>query len=125
MKYSSAVLERIREPRFAGTLSSTDANVGTGEAGSLESGTLIRVQIRVDADRVVDARFKAFGCSAAIASASFVAERLQGMTIADARGMAAGMVVDQLALPAERVHVADIAVEAARAAIEDWDDRDH
>jgi len=119
MKYSDAVLDRIREPRCAGTLSSTDANVGTGEAGSLENGTLIRVQVRVKDNRVVEAKFKAFGCSAAIASASFVAERLQGLTVGEAGAMRPSLVVEELALPTERVHVADLAVGAAAAAIED------
>lgn len=122
MRYSDAVLERIREPRCAGTLSSTDMNVGTGDAGSLERGTLIRVQVRVEGDRIAEARFKAFGCSAAIASASFVAERLQGMRTAEARTLVPRTVVEELALPAERVHVADIAVEAAQAAIGNWNE---
>jgi nitrogen fixation protein NifU and related proteins len=119
MKYSAAVLERIREPRCAGTLGSGDGNVGTGEAGSLSTGTLIRVQVRVEADRIADARFKAFGCTAAIASASFVAERLQGMPVAEGRALTSRVVIDELALPPERAYVAAIAVEAAHAAIDD------
>jgi nitrogen fixation NifU-like protein len=119
MRYSDAVLDRVREPRCAGSWSSAAENVGTGEAGSLESGTLIRVQVHVEADRVVEARFKAFGCSAAIASASFVAEHLGGLMIGDAQALVAGTVVDALELPAERVHVASLAVEAAQSAIED------
>jgi nitrogen fixation NifU-like protein len=117
MRYSDAVLERIREPRYAGTLNPADANVGTGEAGSLERGTLIRVQVRVEAGYVADARFKAFGCSAAIASASLVAERLQGLKVNEAGALTPQSVIDALELPSERVHAAEIAVEAARRAI--------
>lgn len=123
MQYSAAVLDRVRDPRCAGSLVAADPGVGTGEAGTLESGTLIRVQVRIDGDRVAEATFKAFGCSAAIASASFVAERVQGMTVAAARSLTPVMVVDELELASERVHVADIAVAAARAALDDWAER--
>jgi nitrogen fixation protein NifU and related proteins len=119
MRYSAAVLERVRDPRCAGSLVGTGKDVGTGEAGSLERGTLIRLQVRIAADRVADAKFKAFGCSAAIASASFVAERVQGMTVAAARSLDAAAVIESLELPPERAHVAGLAVEAARAAIDD------
>lgn len=120
MRYSAAVLDRVREPRCAGTLSEAGGNVGTGEAGSLESGTLIRVQVHVEADRVVEARFKAFGCSAAIASASFVAEHLGGLTVGEAQALVPGTVIEALDLPVERVHVASLAVDAAQKAIENW-----
>ena len=76
MNYSSAVLKRVRDPKFAGALPRDEEQVGTGEAGSLDEGTLIRIQIRVGpGGRIVDAVFKVFGCSAAIASAGVVAER--------------------------------------------------
>lgn len=140
MKYSEAVLNRVRDPRCAGTLSADEGRIGTGEAGSLESGTLIRLQVRVDAGRVEAARFKAFGCSAAIASASFVAERVQQMTVEEARALRPEAVIAALVLPPERTHVATLAIEAAHAALdasgfgterqdfspgEDNDDRDH
>ena len=70
--------ERVREPQRAGALAATATDVGTGEVGNLDAGTVTRMQVRVDAAiAIVDARFKVFGCSAAIASASFVAERLR------------------------------------------------
>jgi nitrogen fixation NifU-like protein len=98
------------------------ADVGTGEAGSLDRGTLTRIQVRIDAEagRVAEAVFKVFGCSAAIASASLVTERLQGAAIADAEAMDALEVVAELELPVERAGVAALAVEAARHAIADW-----
>lgn len=119
MRYSAAVLERVREPRCAGWLSGSGADIGTGEAGSLERGTLIRVQVRVEMGRIAEARFTAFGCSAAIASASFVAERLQGLPVSEARALRPLTVIDELELPVERAHVASLAVAAAQAAIED------
>jgi nitrogen fixation NifU-like protein len=123
MLYSEAVLERVRDPKHVGWMPRDAADVGTGEAGSLESGTLTRIQVRVNpATRCIDeAVFKVFGCSAAIASASLVAERLQGASIEDARSMDGLTVVAELQLPMERAHVATMAVEAAQAAILDWE----
>lgn len=121
MQYSPAVLERVRDPKFVGALPRDEAAVGTGEAGSLDEGTMTRIQIRVAPDgRVSDAVFKVFGCSAAIASASLVAERLQGANVNVAREMDALTVVAELELPMERAYVAGLAVRAARAAADDW-----
>jgi NifU-like protein involved in Fe-S cluster formation len=95
----------------------------------LERGSMTRIQVRVDrtTQRISEAVFKVFGCSAAIASASLVTERLLGATIDDARGMESLAVVAELELPIERASVAALAVEAAKNAIEDWErkhDRD-
>jgi nitrogen fixation protein NifU and related proteins len=124
MNYSAAVLERVRDPKFAGALPRDEVNVGTGEAGTLDEGTMTRIQIRVDANRrVSDAVFKVFGCSGAIASASLVAERLQGASIDRARELEALSVAAELQLPIERAHVAGLAVRAAHAAIADWEQK--
>jgi nitrogen fixation protein NifU and related proteins len=122
VRYSPAVLERVRDPKHVGWMPRDAADVGTGEAGSLERGTMTRIQVRVDAAsaHVREAVFKVFGCSAAIASASLVTERLQGATVAAAESMDALTVVAELELPVERAGVAALAVEAARHAIEDW-----
>ena len=81
--YSPAVLERVRDPKYVGWLPRDAPDVGTGEAGTLERGTVMRIQVRIDrtARRIDEAVFKVFGCSAAIASASLVTERLQGATV--------------------------------------------
>jgi NifU-like protein involved in Fe-S cluster formation len=121
MRYSTAVLDRVRNPRFAGWLPRDEAGVGTGEAGSVDAGSMTRIQIRVADGRIAEAVFKVFGCSAAIASASLVAERLQGTTVSAARQMDAIAVTAELELPIERAHVAGLAVRAAMAAIEDWE----
>ena len=125
MNYSAAVLERVRDPKNVGWLSRDDRTVGTGEAGTMENGSMTRIQIRVDPDarRIVEAVFKVFGCSAAIASASLVTERLQGVTVAAAREIDALSVVAELELPVERAHVASLAVSAARAALDDWEQK--
>ena len=116
--YSAAVLDRVRNPQRVGTLPES-AEVGTGEAGSLDAGTLARIQVRVRHGRIVEARFKVFGCSAAIAAAGLVTEWLEGASVEDARQLSADRVVDHLALPEERAHVAGVAVEAARQALQD------
>lgn len=121
MNYSAAVLERVRDPKFAGALPRDETHVGTGEAGSLDEGTMTRIQVRVGpTGHIVDAVFKVFGCSAAIASASLVAERLQNAPVAAVDDLDALTVTAELQLPLERAGVAGMAVRAARAAIEDW-----
>ena len=123
MKYSTAVLERVREPKFAGALPREEQHVGTGEAGTLDAGTMTRIQVRIDPAtfRISDAVFKVFGCSAAIASASLVAERLQGARVSDAREIEPLAVAAELELPIERAHVAGLAVRAAQSALDDWE----
>lgn len=116
--YSAAVLERVRNPQRVGALAEAQ-EVGTGEAGSLESGTLARIQVRVQHGRIVEARFKVFGCSAAIAATSLVTEWLEGASLEDARRLTPERVIEQLALPDERAHVAGLAVDAARLAVGD------
>ena len=93
-------------------------HVGTGEIGSLDDGTVVRIQVKRDGDRIVEARFKVFGCSAAIASASLVTEWLEGAAIDEAQRVTAERVVQQLALAPEREHVAAMAVQAGVKAVE-------
>jgi NifU-like protein involved in Fe-S cluster formation len=123
MKYSPAVLDRVRDPKHAGALPREERHVGTGEAGTLDEGTMTRIQVRVDPAtfRIADAVFKVFGCSAAIASASLVAERLQGARVSEARALEALSVAAELQLPIERAHVAGLAVRAAQSALDDWE----
>jgi NifU-like protein involved in Fe-S cluster formation len=115
LKYSDEVLRRVREPQRAGSLEGD--HVGTGEVGTLDEGTVMRIQVRREGDRIVEARFKVFGCSAAIASASLVAEWLDGAAIEEAGTLTADRVVRQLALAPEREHVARMAVEAGLDAV--------
>jgi NifU-like protein involved in Fe-S cluster formation len=117
MRYSDEVLRRVREPQRAGSLDGD--HVGTGEVGTLDEGTVMRIQVRRDGDRIAEARFKVFGCSAAIASASLVAEWLEGAAISDAKQLPAERVVQQLELAPEREYTARMAVEAGRGAVED------
>ena len=118
MAYSAAVLDRVRNPQRVGVLPDAP-EVGTGEAGSMDAGTFARIQVRVEQGRIVAARFKVFGCSAAIAATGLVAEWLEGASVAEAGLVTPERVVQDLQLPQERIHVAAIAVEAARHAVRD------
>jgi len=118
MAYSAAVLDRVRNPQRVGVLPDAP-DVGTGEAGSMDAGTFARIQVRVEQGRIVAARFKVFGCSAAIAATGLVAEWLEGASVAEAGLVTPERVVQDLQLPQERIHVAAIAVEAARQAVRD------
>jgi NifU-like protein involved in Fe-S cluster formation len=115
MKYSDEVLNRVRTLQRVGSLEGD--HVGTGEVGTLDEGTMIRIQVRGEGDRIAEARFKVFGCSAAIASASLVAEWLEGAPMDEASMMTAERVVRQLELAPEREHVARMAVEAGLTAV--------
>ena len=115
MKYSDEVLRRVRDLTRVGVLDGD--HVGTGEVGTLDEGTVVRIQVRADGDRIAEARFKVFGCSAAIASASLVAEWLEGATLHEARALTAERVAETLQLMHEREHVARRAIEAAQQAI--------
>lgn len=107
----------MRELTRAGSLTGSD--VGTGEVGTLDEGTVVRIQVRKDGDRIAEARFRVFGCSAAIASASLVTEWLEAAPIAEAAQLSPERVVQRLELAPERAHVARMAVDAALAAIAD------
>lgn len=116
MKYSDEVLRRVREPQRAGSLEGD--HVGTGEVGTLDEGTVMRIQVRREGERIVAARFKVFGCSAAIASASLVAEWLEGAALDVASTVTAERIVRHLELSPEREHVAGMAVDAGLKAVE-------
>ena len=122
MAYSAAVLDRVRNPQRVGVLPDAP-DVGTGEAGSMDAGTFARIQVRLEQGRIVAARFKVFGCSAAIAATGLVAEWLEGASVAEAGLVTPERVVQHLQLPQERVHVAVVAVDAARHAVRDAGDK--
>lgn len=115
MRYSEEVLNRVREPKRVGSLDGD--HVGTGEVGTLDEGTVVRIQVRTTGDRIAESRFKVFGCSAAIASASLVAEWLDGAPMSEASGLTAERVVQKLDLAPEREFVARMAVEAGLSAV--------
>jgi len=120
--YSAEVVRRCQQMERAGSWPEDDPCVGTGMVGSLASGTMTRLQVRIDGPgaRVEDARFKVFGCSAAIASASLAADRVVGLGVDAVRTLDADTLADALDLPDDKRAMAAQAAQAARAAIENW-----
>lgn len=123
--YSAAVRARCREPRRAGSWPAGAPGVGTGDRGSLASGAWTQVQVHVaDGSDVIDeARFRVFGCSAALASASFVADAIVGVATRDVGALSGDVIATALDLPDDKRAMAALAAEAAHAAAEDLERR--
>lgn len=119
--YSAQVLEHYLRPRNVGRLSPTDPDVGTGEAGEPEQGGVIRMQLRVDTSGIIkETRFKAYGCGATIAAASWCSEWLLGKTLDQPGSLEPSDLIAALSLPPVKTHCAILAHEAALAAVHDY-----
>lgn len=120
MAYSNKVVDHYENPRNVGSLDADAKNVGTGIVGAPECGDVMRLQIQVDdSDRIVDAKFKTFGCGSAIASSSLATEWIKGRTIDEALELKNTEIVTELALPPVKIHCSVLAEDAVRAAIAD------
>ena len=121
MAYSDKVLDHYNNPRNVGSLDKNAADVGTGVVGAPECGDVMKLQIRVDADgRIVDAKFKTYGCGSAIASSSLATEWLKGTTIDEALTIKNTEIVEELSLPPVKIHCSVLAESAIKAAIADY-----
>jgi nitrogen fixation NifU-like protein len=121
MAYSDKVIDHYENPRNVGSLDKSDANVGTGLVGAPACGDVMRLQIRVTDDGVIeDARFKTYGCGSAIASSSLVTEWVKGRTVDEALTIKNNDIAQHLALPPVKIHCSVLAEDAIRAAIEDY-----
>ncbi|MEY2933629.1 MAG: hypothetical protein RL033_4378 [Pseudomonadota bacterium] len=122
MAYSEKVIDHYENPRNVGTLDPQRDDVGTGLVGAPACGDVMRLQIRVNEEGVIeDARFKTFGCGSAIASSSMATELIKGRTIAEAMDFSNQEVVDALGgLPPVKIHCSVLAEEALKAALEDY-----
>ncbi len=124
MAYNDKVIEHYENPRNVGTLDKADENVGTGLVGAPACGDVMRLQIRVSDDGVIeDAKFKTFGCGSAIASSSLVTEWVKGKTVNYARGIKNQEIVEELSLPPVKVHCSVLAEDAIKAAVKDWEQK--
>jgi nitrogen fixation NifU-like protein len=120
MAYSEKVLDHYQNPRNIGSLPRDSARVGTGVVGAPECGDVMKLQIQIDEnDRIVDARFKTFGCGSAIASSSLATEWVKGKTLDEALQIKNTDIVRELALPPVKIHCSVLAEDAVRAAIAD------
>lgn len=121
MAYSEKVIEHYENPRNVGTLDKNDPDVGTGLVGAPACGDVMRLQIRVNDQGVIeDAKFKTFGCGSAIASSSLVTELIKGKTIDEASQVKNTQIVEELCLPPVKIHCSVLAEDAIKAAIEDY-----
>ncbi|MDP3278785.1 MAG: Fe-S cluster assembly scaffold IscU [Deltaproteobacteria bacterium] len=121
MAYSDKVIEHYEHPRNVGTLDKNDDNVGTGLVGAPACGDVMRLQIRVNDDGVIeDAKFKTFGCGSAIASSSLATEWIKGKTIDEAATLKNETIAQELSLPPVKIHCSVLAEDAIKSAIEDF-----
>ncbi|MBZ0150608.1 MAG: Fe-S cluster assembly scaffold IscU [Planctomycetes bacterium] len=121
MAYSDKVLDHYQNPRNVGSLDKNAPDVGTGIVGAPECGDVMKLQIKVDDQgRIVDAKFKTYGCGSAIASSSLATEWLKGTTVDAAAQIKNTQIVEELSLPPVKIHCSVLAEDAIKAAIEDW-----
>ncbi|CAH0992645.1 Iron-sulfur cluster assembly scaffold protein IscU [Sinobacterium norvegicum] len=120
MAYSEQVLDHYENPRNVGKLDEKDGNVGTGMVGAPACGDVMRLQIQVSDDGVIeDARFKTYGCGSAIASSSLLTEWVKGKTLDEAGAIKNTELAEELALPPVKIHCSVLAEDAIKAAIAD------
>jgi nitrogen fixation NifU-like protein len=121
MAYSDKVLDHYENPRNVGTMEKDDPSVGTGMVGAPACGDVMRLQIKVSDDGVIeDARFKTYGCGSAIASSSLLTEWVKGKTLDEAGQIKNTQLAEELALPPVKIHCSVLAEDAIKAAIEDY-----
>ncbi|QEQ97662.1 Fe-S cluster assembly scaffold IscU [Neptunomonas concharum] len=121
MAYSEEVIDHYENPRNVGKMDDSDSHVGTGMVGAPACGDVMRLQIKVSDDGIIeDAKFKTYGCGSAIASSSLVTEWVKGMTLEQAAGLKNTQIADQLALPPVKIHCSVLAEDAIKAAIDDY-----
>ena len=121
MAYSEKVLEHYERPHNVGSLDSGSNRVGTGLVGAPECGDVMKLQIEVDDnDKIIDAKFKTFGCGSAIASSSLATEWVKGRTVDEASTIQNTEIVKELSLPPVKIHCSVLAEDAIKAAIKDY-----
>jgi nitrogen fixation NifU-like protein len=121
MAYSEKVIEHYENPRNVGSMPKDDPNVGTGIVGAPACGDVMKLQLKISDDGIIqDAKFKTFGCGSAIASSSLVTEWVKGMTVDQALTVKNTQIVEELNLPPVKIHCSVLAEDAVKAAIADY-----
>ena len=121
MAYSDKVIDHYENPRNVGSFAKTDDHVGTGMVGAPACGDVMKLQIRVNEQGIIeDAKFKTYGCGSAIASSSLVTEWVKGKTIAQALDIKNTQIAEELALPPVKIHCSILAEDAIKAAVADY-----
>jgi nitrogen fixation NifU-like protein len=121
MAYSEKVLDHYENPRNVGSFDKGDLQVGTGMVGAPACGDVMKLQIKVSENGIIeDAKFKTYGCGSAIASSSLLTEWVKGKTLDEAREIKNTDIAEELALPPVKIHCSVLAEDAIKAAIEDY-----
>src|SRR3954469_17413752 len=121
MAYSDKVIDHYENPRNVGSFEKGDESVGTGMVGAPACGDVMKLQIKVNEQGIIeDARFKTYGCGSAIASSSLVTEWVKGKSIDDAEKIRNTQIAEELALPPVKIHCSILAEDAIKAAISDY-----
>ncbi len=121
MGYSEKLIDHYENPRNVGTLDTKNDHVGTGMVGAPACGDVMRLQIQVNDEGVIeDAKFKTYGCGSAIASSSLVTEWVKGKTLEEAGALTNAAIAEELALPPVKIHCSILAEDAIKAAISDY-----
>jgi len=123
MSYSEKVIDHYNEPRNVGSFTKEEKGVGTGLVGAPECGDVMKLQIKVENNEIVDAKFKTFGCGSAIASSSLATEWVKGKRVDDAMAIQNTEIVEELSLPPVKIHCSVLAEDAIKAAITDYKNR--
>jgi nitrogen fixation NifU-like protein len=120
MAYSDKVLDHYENPRNVGSFNKEDSNVGTGMVGAPACGDVMKLQIKMGNDGIIeDAKFKTYGCGSAIASSSLVTEWLKGKSLDQASEIKNSAIAEELALPPVKIHCSVLAEDAIKAAVKD------
>ncbi len=125
MAYSEKVLSHYETPRNVGSMDKDAKNVGTGIVGAPECGDVMKLQIQVDeaTGKIIDAKFKTFGCGSAIASSSLATEWVKGRTLDEALAIKNTQIVQELSLPPVKIHCSVLAEDAIKSAIHDYQEK--
>jgi nitrogen fixation NifU-like protein len=124
MAYSEKVIDHYENPRNVGKMNDKDASVGTGMVGAPACGDVMRLQIKVSDDGIIeDAKFKTYGCGSAIASSSLITEWVKGMSLEEAAELKNTAIAEELALPPVKIHCSVLAEDAIKAAVADYKEK--
>ena len=124
MAYSDKVIDHFENPQNVGSLNKNDPNVGTGLVGAPACGDVMKLQLKINDDGIIeDAKFKTFGCGSAIASSSLITTLVKGKHLSEAAAITNGEIAQELSLPPVKIHCSVLAEDAIKAAIKDWENK--
>lgn len=124
MAYSNKLIEHFENPRNVGSLDEKAKNVGTGLVGAPACGDVMRLQVQINEDGIIeDAKFKTFGCGSAIASSSLATEWIKGKSVSDAKTIKNSDIAKHLSLPPVKIHCSMLAEDAIKAALKDYEEK--